>query len=147
MVTLSLREISQSQLSQTPIIPGQLVCCTDTGNFYKDNLDNTRTTLGSSVIYVASLPIAPISGKIYLVKPNKLYFYDEDWVELNKKQEVVIMKDTIYEFPAVGDESCIYISKENNKTYRWSDADIKYYCVGSDYGDIKTINGGSSSSE
>lgn len=89
MVTLSLREISQSQLSQIPIIAGQLICCTDTGNFYKDNSGNSRTSLGSSVIYVESLPLAPISEKIYLVKPDKLYLYDGDWIELNKKEETM----------------------------------------------------------
>lgn len=145
MVTLSLREISQSQLSQTPVIPGQLICCTDTGNFYKDNTGNSRTSLGSSVIYVESLPLAPLSEKIYLLKPDKLYLYDGDWIELNKKQEIVVTKDTLYEFPSIGDENCVYISRKENKTYRWSDTDIKYYCVGSDYNDIKTINGGSSS--
>lgn len=147
MATLSLREISQSQLSQTPIIPGQLICCTDTGNFYKDNTENSRISLGSSVIYVNSLPLAPLSEKIYLLKPDKLYLYDGDWIELNKKQEMVITKDTIYDFPPIGDKNCIYISKATNKTYRWSNEDTKYFCVGSDYDDINIINGGNSSSE
>lgn len=146
MVTLSLREISQSQLSQTPIVPGQLVCCTDTGNFYKDNA-GSRTSLGASVIYVDSLPLAPLSEKIYLLKPDKLYLYDGDWIELNKKQETVITKDTIYNFPAIGDENCIYIDTTENKTYRWSDSSMKFFCIGSDYNDIRTINGGSSSQD
>lgn len=144
MAKLSLREISQSQLSQVPIISGQLICCTDTGNFYKDT-GNTRKSLGSSIIYVESLPLAPISEKIYLLKPDKLYLYDGDWVELNKEQEVVILKNTIYEFPSIGNENCVYISTNGNKTYRWSDADVKYFCVGSDYSEIKIIDGGSSS--
>lgn len=146
MATLSLREITQSQLSLTPIIPGQLICCTDTGNFYKDNT-GSRTELGSSVIYVESLPLAPISEKIYLLKPNKLYLFDGDWVELNATKETVITKETIYDFPAVGDAQCIYIAKGENKTYRFDSTALKYYCIGSDYNDIKTINGGSSSSE
>lgn len=144
MAKLSLREISQSQLSLVPITSGQLICCTDTGNFYKDT-DGIRIALGSSIIYVDSLPLAPLSEKIYLLKPDKLYLYDGDWIELNKEQEIVITKDTIYEFPSVGNEKCIYISKNENKTYRWSDTDIKYFCVGSDYNDIEIINGGSSS--
>lgn len=147
MATLSLREITQSQLSQTPIVPGQLICCTDTGNFYKDNTGNSRVELGSSVIYVESLPLAPLSEKIYLLKPDRFYLYDGDWIELNKIKETVITKDTIYDFPAVGDEQCIYISKNENKTYRFDSNMLKYYCIGSDFNDIKTINGGSSSGE
>lgn len=147
MVTLSLREISQSQLSQTPIIPGQLICCSDTGNFYKDNTNGTRSSLGSSIIYVNSLPLAPISEKIYLLKPDKLYLYDGDWIELNPKQETIVTKDTIYDFPSIGNENCIYIARTENKTYRWSEPDLLYYCIGSDYNNIEIINGGSSSNE
>lgn len=151
MAKLSLRQIVQSQLSRTPIIPGQLVCCEDTGNFYKDG-NGTRKLLSSDIIFVDSLPLAPIADKIYLVKPNKLYIYnsdDSDWVCLNQTVElpdVIIQKNSSLEFPSVGKENCIYIDREKNKTYRWSDTDTKYYCVGSDYDDIKLINGGSSSS-
>lgn len=145
MVTLSLREISQSQLSQTPVIPGQLICCTDTGNFYKDNANNARISLGTSVIYVESLPLAPLSEKIYLLKPDKLYLYDGDWIELNKKQEIVVTKDDIYHFPSIGDESCIYIATNENATYRWDDSNLKYFCIGSNVNDIGIVNGGSSS--
>ena len=37
---------------------------------------------------------------------------------------------------------CIYIDKETNRSYRWDDDDTKYYCIGSDWQDIKMINGG-----
>lgn len=146
MALLSLCEINQSQLSQTPIISGQLVCCTDTGNFYKDNANNTRTPLGTDIICVTSLPLAPLSEKIYLLKPNKLYLFDGEWFELNKKEETIIPKSSLLEFPSVGKENCIYIDTDKNKTYRWSSADTKYYCIGSDYTEIKVINGGSASS-
>lgn len=43
-------------------------------------------------------------------------------------------------FPNVGKESTIYVDAENNTLYRF-DTDTKtYYCVGSNYKDIKIIN-------
>ncbi len=47
-----------------------------------------------------------------------------------------------YEFPNQGNEAVIYIDITENKSYRWSKAELKYYCVGSDYDDVKIINGG-----
>ncbi len=46
------------------------------------------------------------------------------------------------EFPNLGDSSTIYIDESKNKAYRWSDSELKYYCIGSDYQDIEIINGG-----
>ncbi len=82
MAKLSLREITQSQLGNTPVIDGQIVCCKDTGSFYKDTSDG-RVELGNSIITVSELPLAPIQDKIYLLKPNTLYLYDGDWVKIN----------------------------------------------------------------
>lgn len=44
-------------------------------------------------------------------------------------------------FPNVGSEDGVYIDIENNKTYRFNVEDKTYYCVGSDYEEITTING------
>lgn len=54
----------------------------------------------------------------------------------------IVIKDSKYEFPTVGDGRCLYISVSENKTYRFDEAQLKYYVVGSDYEDIKIINGG-----
>lgn len=54
----------------------------------------------------------------------------------------IILKNNITEFPNIGNEKNVYIAKEENKTYRWDDENLKYYCIGSDYNDIKIINGG-----
>lgn len=51
---------------------------------------------------------------------------------------------SIYNFPNIGDENKIYIDTSTNRTYRWDDTSIKYYCIGSDYNNIDIINGGSS---
>ena len=46
------------------------------------------------------------------------------------------------EFPSVGAVNCIYIATSEEKIYRFSPSDLKYYCVGSDYSNIGVINGG-----
>lgn len=54
----------------------------------------------------------------------------------------VIQTSTMHEFPNIGKENCVYIDQTNNKTYRWNALDLKYYCIGSDYTQIETVNGG-----
>lgn len=46
------------------------------------------------------------------------------------------------EFPNVGNEAFLYVDEGANKVYRWNNATMTYCCVGSDYTDIKIINGG-----
>ena len=48
----------------------------------------------------------------------------------------------INNFPSVGKAGNVYIDTLTNKSYRWDDADIKYYCIGSDYNDINLITCG-----
>lgn len=55
--------------------------------------------------------------------------------------------DSILNFPNVGKTGNLYIDTSQNKTYRWDDNDLKYYCVGSDYNDIKVISCGDATSE
>lgn len=141
MANLSLFEATQSQLNSVPITNGQLIVCTDTGNFYRD-LENTRIALGNSVEKVTSLPLAPIIDKVYLLTPShSLWYFNNEWIQLSNR-ELVVRVATYGQLPAVGSESCLYAVKNLNKTYRWDDADNKYYCIGSDYNDIKIINGG-----
>lgn len=83
MTKLSLREISQSQLDGTPVINGQLICCLDTGNTYRDTA-NGRVQIGNDIEFVSELPLAPIIGKIYCVGYGDLYIYNGDWIRLNK---------------------------------------------------------------
>lgn len=82
MATLTLCEINQSQLETTPIIDGQLVICLDTGNIYRDTTTG-RVHTSSDIEIVGSLPLAPLSNKIYLLMPSDLYVYlGGDWVKL-----------------------------------------------------------------
>ena len=141
MSVLSLTEVSQSRLSDIPIIDGQLIFCRDTGNFYKDDTI-TRKQMSSDLVICSELPLAPLANKIYLLLTNTLYFFNGEWIELNESP--IIKEDTIYSFPTIGDVYHIYIATKTNKTYRWDADDMKYYCVGSDYEDIKIINCGGS---
>lgn len=56
----------------------------------------------------------------------------------------VITKNTYLEFPSVGKESAIYVDKTENQFYRWDSENLTYKKMGSDYHDIKVINGGTS---
>lgn len=56
--------------------------------------------------------------------------------------EIMITKNSKYEFPTIGSNKCLYISASENKAYRFDETQLKYYVVGSDYEDIKIINGG-----
>lgn len=82
MSKLSLCEIQQSQLDKIPIVDGQLVCCLDTGNTYRDTAGG-RVRIGSDLERVSELPLAPLAGKIYYLPPGDLYIYNSGWVMLN----------------------------------------------------------------
>lgn len=59
----------------------------------------------------------------------------------------VFQAATRYEFPNIGNPYTLYIATEENKSYRWDDTDLKYYCVGSDYNEIEIIYGGDANGE
>ena len=86
MAKLSLREINQSQLNDTPVVDGQLVCCLDSGNTYRDTASG-RIQIGHDIEFVSELPLAPINGKIYCVGYGELWLYNGDWMRLNKAPE------------------------------------------------------------
>ena len=46
--------------------------------------------------------------------------------------------------PNIGDRNVAYIVEEENKIYRWDSVKAKYFVVGSDYNEIKLIDGGNS---
>ena len=45
------------------------------------------------------------------------------------------------QFPITGEKDVLYVTTEENKTYRWDENDTKYFCVGSDWEEIDVING------
>lgn len=70
----------------------------------------------------------------------------------NKENTIeVLLKNhtyaTRFDFPNSGSESVLYIDESTNKVYRWSDKDLRYYVVGSDYTEIEIIYGGNADGE
>lgn len=86
MSKLSLRQINFSQLANTPIIDGQLVCCLDSGDFYRDTATE-RIPLANDIITVTERPLALISGKFYYLSTTHI-LYDSNWNPLNELQQI-----------------------------------------------------------
>lgn len=82
----------------------------------------------------------------FLDKDGLLTLVDElkGYIDINSI--LVKQYDTLALFPTIGNEKYIYIDRSTNKSYRWDDTNVKFYCVGNDYENIEVINGGSSSS-
>ena len=74
MINLSLAQCAKTNLSNVPITDGQIVFCTDTGEFYRD-VGSTRIPMALIVDSVSSLPLAPITNKFYFVSPY-LYMFN-----------------------------------------------------------------------
>ena len=91
MKMVSFIEINSSQLSATPIVDGQLVCCLDTSDFYRD-ISNSRIKLSSDIIFVDSLPLAPLYNRIYFLSTDcVLYTYlNNDWIAINMNTNTLI---------------------------------------------------------
>lgn len=78
---------------------------------------------------------------------ENLQIYDEEIKQYIKKllsenaKELIIEKETFLQFPTIGNSNAIYIDITENKIYRFSETELKYYVVGSDYNDIELIDG------
>lgn len=49
---------------------------------------------------------------------------------------------SFWDRPTVGESDTVYFVMDENATYRWDAANMKYYCCGRDYNEIGIINGG-----
>lgn len=49
---------------------------------------------------------------------------------------------TRLEFPSIGSERLIYVDLSENSLWRFDAENLKYICVGRDYTELETINGG-----
>ena len=70
---------------------------------------------------------------------------------LHAKMSSVIIRDfsgeifngkDIFSFPNRGNVYTLYVATEENASYRWDEANSKYFCIGRDYNEIETIDGG-----
>lgn len=61
---------------------------------------------------------------------------------VSKRVDEIIQEfDSASAFPVTGKENVIYVDKSTNTIYRWDDANVKFYCIGSDYNSIEVIDG------
>lgn len=54
----------------------------------------------------------------------------------------VLTFSTHFEFPNLGKRNTLYIAEDENRSYRWDETSLRYFCVGSDYSEINLIIGG-----
>lgn len=93
MALMRLIETIECNISDIPIIPGQIIFCTDTRDIYMDDSNSTRTPM-TDIIKIPTEEFresifVPLIGKIYLVEEtNILYTYNgSEWenITLNIK--------------------------------------------------------------
>lgn len=78
---------------------------------------------------------------------ENLQVYDEEIKEYLKQKisefsdEIIIQEDSFLKFPTVGNKNTLYIDTTLNKLYRFDETNLKYYTIGSNYDDIKVIDG------
>ena len=46
-----------------------------------------------------------------------------------------------FEFPSIGKSDLMYVATDENRTYRFDEESLTYYCIGSDYNEIEVIQG------
>lgn len=68
--------------------------------------------------------------------------YHVEMLKYIETQSSVLEYPSSLQFPTIGKEGKIYVDIKNNQSYRWDDENLKYYCIGGNYNDIETINGG-----
>lgn len=77
-------------------------------------------------------------GLAILVEEIRKYVQDE----INEARDSVLEYDSSLLFPTVGKSNTIYIDMTSNKSYRWSEEDLKYYRLDfDDYMNIQIIDG------
>lgn len=79
--------------------------------------------------------------------PNAIIELEKSIDAIEKNKPNLIKKKSVYDFPNVGDENCIYIATSENKTYHFDSKQNHYIVIGSDYNEIDIIDGNTSLEE
>lgn len=89
---------------------------------------------------------AVVRNKINTSISNLKDAYDdlEQSIEEITNNPKVITALSKLNFPTVGNVDTLYVAQDEDATYRWNDNPAMYYCVGRNYENIDTINGGGS---
>ena len=67
-------------------------------------------------------------------------------IAIGTSETKIIHRNTHYEFPAIGNVNFLYIADKENLSYRWDEAETKYYPLTIDYTQTEILmNGGKAS--
>lgn len=80
---IKYHDLTESEVMSKSYEAGCMYCCSDTGNIFFDSvLDGSRIQLGRDVIICTSLPLAPVSNKLYCnISDGTINTYvDNGWV-------------------------------------------------------------------
>lgn len=69
---------------------------------------------------------------------------DENYQQLQEEKCSIVYENSYLLFPNIGESNNIYVDTSTNSVYYWSSSELKYYCIGNNYENITTINGGDS---
>lgn len=61
-------------------------------------------------------------------------------IALESSDKIKTYQNHLY-FPTTGSTDTLYVAQEENKTYRWDEDALKFFCVGSDWEEISVIDG------
>lgn len=87
---VSFKEVSEAELANEPLVPGQILFVRDTYELYHTRLNGTRKLVSSNLSVVDTLPTSQIQkNHLYiLIDSNghgKLYIYkDGQWINLSQ---------------------------------------------------------------
>lgn len=133
----------------------------DDGRLFKGSL------LMTNIKFVNGFPGSPTADTLYIdaLTGTTKYYDGEEYFNLTQQivqaidnsstheqvpsalavknyvDKVVNRYDSLALFPAIGEKNAIYIDEGANRTYVWDSDSLIYVCVGSDYEEIKYIDG------
>ena len=90
-----------------------------------------------------SIKKTQMKSSVATAPTNLSTFSTDDVQPVVMEQEVVsfVRNNNYVWYNNYTDEKLSYIDKGENRVYRWDDANLKYYTVGSDYNEIEIIDG------
>ncbi len=108
-----------------------------------ERYDETNVIVWQSIIFNIAFSETLCVDKIIVQKiPNVIQDLSRRMKDLEDNPSTEIVESQSYlNFPAIGQAGKIYVDVSNNKTYRFDTDKLQYIVIGSDYSEIKIING------
>lgn len=88
-IMVQFRTCLESELESKEIIPGSILICKDTGDFYHDSIEGERLRIAKYIHYFdtdteRSSYLTPENEILYIVKEtNKIWIYNSSWICLS----------------------------------------------------------------